>query len=267
MQTKPAQFNADQLESIAKVLGNTDTGLTGAEIGHMLTRVGIADVDPAATKWRRLFNALVTRQNKDRNGDRTLAFINAALSPARYAGNEDLFQLRRRAVNVPLAFYGLEYTEEGRFRKCSQAATLSEAEARADRLKAALKARGVEAEVLTFCRAELLQDNYFHAVLEATKSVAAKIRSRTGLQTDGAELVKEALGGASPKMQINAYTNPTEQSEQRGFVNLLTGFFGTFRNPVAHAPKIEWPLSEQDALDLLSLASYIIRRVNNATIR
>ena len=263
---KPAQFTVDQLEAIAKALGDTGTGLTGAEIAYLLSRVGITDVDPTMTKWKRLFNALVARQNQDHTGDRTLAFINAALSPARYAGNEGLFQLRRRAVNVPLAFYGLEYTEEGKFQRCVRAATLSEAEARADRLRSALKARSVEAEVLHFCRAELLQDNYFHAVLEATKSVAATIRARTSLQEDGSELVRNAFGGQSPRLRINHFVTPTEEGEHRGFANLLTGFFGTFRNPVAHAPKVEWTVSEQDALDLLSLASYIIRRVNAATV-
>lgn len=267
MPTKPPRFTVDQLESIAKVLGDTDAGLTGAEIGHILDRVGVADVDPAVTKWRRLFNALVVRQNQDQNGDRTLAFINAALSPARYAGDEATFQVRRRGVNVPLAFYGLEYTEEGKFRRCAPATTLSDAEQRAHRLKAMLIQRNVETEVLSFCRAELLQDNYFHAVLEATKSVASKIRARTALKSDGAELVQEALSGTSPRLHINALSTKTEEGEQRGFANLLTGFFGTFRNPVAHAPRIEWPMSQQDALDLLSLASYIIRRLNTATLR
>ena len=264
---KPPRFTADQLEAIAKVLGDTHSGLTGSEIEYMLRRTGIRDVEPAMTKWKRIFNALVTRQNQDQNGDRTLAFINAALSPARYAGNEDLFQLRRRGVNVPLAFYGLEYTEEGKFKRCAPAATLTDAERRAHRLRIALEQRNVEPEVLEFCRAELLQDNYFHAVLEATKSVAAKIRTRTGLKSDGAELVQEALSGSSPRLCINTLQTKPEEGEQRGFVSLLTGLFGTFRNPVAHAPRIEWPVSESDALDLLSLASYVIRRLNNATVR
>lgn len=98
---KPPRFTADQLEAIAKVLGDTHSGLTGSEIEYTLRRTGIRDVEPAMTKWKRIFNALVIRQNQDQNGDRTLAFINAALSPARYAGNEDLFQLRRSGVNVP----------------------------------------------------------------------------------------------------------------------------------------------------------------------
>jgi hypothetical protein len=40
--------------------------------------------------------------------------------------------------------------------------------------------------------------------------------------------------------------------------------FGTFRNVTAHAPKITWPINEQDALDLLSLVSYLHRRLDAA---
>ena len=48
-------------------------------------------------------------------------------------------------------------------------------------------------------------------------------------------------------------------------MNLAIGLFGTFRNPVAHAPKIEWPISEEDALDIFCLTSYIHRRIDSAT--
>jgi uncharacterized protein (TIGR02391 family) len=41
-------------------------------------------------------------------------------------------------------------------------------------------------DVLRYCKEELVVDNYFHAVFEATKSVAEKVRSKTGLTTDGA---------------------------------------------------------------------------------
>jgi len=134
-------------------------------------------------------------------------------------------------------------------------------------LRPALKQRAVEPEVLVFCRAELLQENYFHAVLEATKSVATLLRFRTGLTSDGAGLVQSALGGDDPRLRINAFRTDTDRSEQKGFANLLVGFFGTFHNPTAHAAKIEWPMSEADALDLMSLASYIHRRLNALTLR
>jgi hypothetical protein len=38
-----------------------------------------------------------------------------------------------------------------------------------------------------------------------------------------------------------------------------------FRNPTAHAAKIEWNMPEDDAIDLFTLASYVIRRIEKAT--
>jgi len=47
-------------------------------------------------------------------------------------------------------------------------------------------------------------------------------------------------------------------------MNLMKGIFGTFRNPTAHAPKILWNISEQDALDLLTMVSFLHRRLDSA---
>ena len=99
------------------------------------------------------------------------------------------------------------------------------------------------------------------AVLEATKGIADKIREKTGLNADGAELIDQAFGGQYPLLRINEYKTDTHRSEQRGFVNLLKGLFGTSRNPTAHAPRIAWNMEEQDALDLFTLASYVLRRI------
>ena len=48
--------------------------------------------------------------------------------------------------------------------------------------------------------------------------------------------------------------------------NLLRGMFGTFRNVTALAPKVTWPIPRQDALDLLSLVSYMHRRIDTAAL-
>ena len=50
--------------------------------------------------------------------------------------------------------------------------------------------------------------------------------------------------------------------EQKGFAHLLVGLFGAVRNPLAHAPKTNWPMSEQDALDILTLVSLIHRKLD-----
>lgn len=264
---RPDPFSAAELESLCKALADTTSGLTGTEIGQALRQVGVDDPDPTLTKWKRLYNALAARQNRDQSSDRVLALISHALAPVRYRGQEPVLHERLAAVNVTLAFHGLEFCEDGKFRRCAAATTLGQAEERAGRLRKELERRRVEPEVLAFCRAELLADNYFHAVQEATKSVASAVRARTGLTSDGAELAQQAFGGVDPPLRINSFLTDTERGEQRGFTNLLVGFFGTFRNPTAHAARIEWPMPEQDALDLLSLASLLHRRVKSAALR
>ena len=126
--------------------------------------------------------------------------------------------------------------------------------------------RKVHPDVLRHCKEELLVDNYFHAVFEATKSVAEKIRQMTGLVSDGADLVEQAFSfkSAVPHLALNSLQAESEQSEQKGFMNLLRGLFGTFRNTTAHAPKITWKIEEQDALDILSLVSLVHRRLDSA---
>jgi uncharacterized protein (TIGR02391 family) len=216
------------------------------------------------TKRHRLFLALKARQQADGCANHVLNFVEAVMSPVRFVGNSTRFEDLRGQLNQVLAFTGLLIAEDGKARHVSAATTLPEAQARAGRLRAALQQRGVHDDVLKFCRAELLQDNYFHAVFEATKSVAQKIRDKTGLAGDGAEIVDQALGINAPMLAINTLRTETEQSEQKGFVHLLKGMFGIFRNPTGHAPKITWKIEEKDALDLLSLVSYLHRRLDAA---
>ncbi len=260
-------FKEGELEKIAKILGDTGMGLTGTEIGRVLKSVRIPDAYPNNTKWKRLFNAFVEAHNKRRSDNQVLSFIAKALEPARFAGDSQRYRILIDQINTIFAFHGLAFQDDGKFHKVSRVSTLSEAEARVQTLQNTISFRSLHPALLDFCKTELLQDNYFHAVLEASKGVAEMIRRKAGLLSDGAELVDAALGGADPLLKINAYGTETEKSEQRGFVNLLKGLFGTFRNPTAHAPRAAWNMVEQDALDLFTLASYVFRRIDAATKR
>ena len=261
-----ALFAQSALEAIADALGDTDEGLTGSEIGHLLATCRMVDPTPTMTKRHRVFNAFVESQRA--RGDRraVLAFIRNAMKPERYVRNSDRFEPMRGNLNVALAFVGLAVDESGKLTPTSAAHTLSEAERRADELRRDLAQRGVHQDVLMFCRAELVADDYFHAVLEATKSVATKLRARSGLTEDGSVLADRALGGDHPILVINSFRSPSEESEQRGFTNLVKGVFGMFRNPTAHEARIHWNMNKADAADLLSLASLIHRRLDGAHI-
>lgn len=261
------EFGAAHLQRICDVLADTSTGLSGSEIARLLKRLQIADPQPGDTKRHRLFTALSARQSQDRCGNNVAAFVQAAMEPVRYTGNRSAFDERRHELNEVLAFCGFTLGEDGKLRSATAVTTLSEAEERAGRLRAELRRRGVHADVLAFCRAELLQSNYFHAVFEATKSVADKIRVKSGLSGDGGELVDQAFGvgrAGMPFLAFNALKNETERSEHTGLMNLMKGMFGAFRNVTAHAPKVAWSITEDDALDLLTIASLLHRRLDNA---
>jgi uncharacterized protein (TIGR02391 family) len=257
-------FTQSELEAIAQALADTSSGLTGSEIGHILASLKMIDPTPAMTKWKRLHNAFVERQNFSGNRRAILQFIREAMKPERYARETGRFEPMRANLNRALAFVGLAVDVTGTLVATDQVRTLSDAQRRAQELRADLTARDVHPDILIFCREELLADDYFHAVLEATKSIADKLRTRTGLTDDGGLLVDKVLAGDSPLLAINPLRTESEWSEQRGFANLVKGVFGMFRNPTAHAPRIHWTMEQRDAEDLLSVVSLIHRRIDIA---
>ena len=253
-------FTRAQIESVSKIIGEE---LTGSIITGILGDLKLVDDNPTGTKWRRVFNALVTHQNKYNVGNMTVMFIRRALEPVRYVGRSVEFNTVLESINMVISFNGIEYREDGKLHRVKPASTLSEAESRAINFRAELASRNVHPLVLEYCKAELVKDNYFHAILEATKSIASYIRDITGLDTDGGILIDEAFSIKNPLIKINSLDTESKKSEQKGFANLAKGLFGTFRNPTAHVAKIEWDLNKDDALDLFVLASYVLRRIDN----
>lgn len=264
MTARITPFDSQHLEAACQVLADTVHGLTGTQIERLLQEINVADVSPGITKWKRLFNALAMAQNQHQVGNHLIMFINRAMNPVSYARDTGTFAWRRDELNVVLAFSGFYVREDGKVGHADKAATLDAARARAGRLKAALENRAVHAEVLNYCRVELLDENYFHAVFEATKGVAERIRTLSGLNGDGADLVNKAFAGQQPILVLGPLITESEKSEQKGFANLLIGLLGAVRNPLAHAPKTNWPMSEQDALDILTLVSLIHRKLDRA---
>lgn len=257
-------FTDTQLEAVARALGDTTDGLTGSEIGFLLSASRIADTDPTATKRMRLYNAFAADQNSRQNRLHVLAFIRKSMKPERHLVNSARFESMRLQLNQALLFAGLAVDQNGTLDEVVQARTISEAKKRASELRADLLQRGVHEDVLRFCREELLVDNYFHAVLEAVKSVMEKLRSKSGIADDGTTLIDKALAGEYPKVRINPLLSDSERSEQKGFANLMRGICSMFRNTTAHEARIHWPMSKDDAEDLLSMVSLIHRRLDRS---
>ena len=69
------------------------------------------------------------------------------------------------------------------------------------------------------------------------------------------------------RVRFNSLATEWERSEQAGIATLMKGLFSTFRNPAAHAPKVAWATLRSDALDILTLASMLHRRLDEADVR
>jgi len=248
-----------QLESLAKVLGECGSG---TDITRVLADRGLQDSSGESTKWRRLYWIFLHEQRKQGCANPVLAFIAAFLSPARFVDKKDAFEANRQDLNRVLAFSGLEYQANGQFKTIAKATTIDEAERRLATIRSKFRDRSLHPEVVKYCRVELLQDNYFHAVFEATKGLAQRIRELAGVDGDGAALVDRAFAVEKPLLAFNSLNTETEKSEHKGFAMLLKGCFGAIRNPRAHGPKIFWQ-GEEDAADYLSLISLLHRKLDD----
>ncbi len=258
-------FDQSEIESISKALGNTVEGLTGNEIADLLKQANIPDISTFDTKWIRLYNAFVSKQNCVNNRTNILQFIRLAMKPAKFIGKKEKFNLLKSNLNMALSFSGLELKETGELVNCNKITTLTEAETRARELKINLDKRDIHQDVMKFCQAELLQNNYFHAVLEAVKSIFDKLRKIIDSTNDGHELANQCFGGENPKLRINAFKTKSEKSEQSGFNELIKGVYSMFRNTTAHEAKVNWQVTQRDAEDLLTMVSMIHRRIDTAS--
>lgn len=256
-------FTQSNLEALANVLGETNEGLSGSEIHHFLMVAKIDDVDPKNTKRYRLFNAFAAFQNKHHCANNIINFVKETLAPSRYINDRDKFERRRSAVNRVLAFEGLMITEAGGVARTEKASTITEVQLRVEGLRNKLIQQNAHRALFHYCNEELLANNYFHAVFEANKGLFHRIKELSGVSADGNKLIEQVFS-LNPILIINNFSSQSERDEHIGFCNMLKGLCGMFRNPEAHEPKVEWNISEQDALEILGIISYCHRRLDKA---
>ncbi|MET9396106.1 TIGR02391 family protein [Kitasatospora sp. NPDC002965] len=265
---KHATWPTATVVAVADVLADTSDGLTGGEIGQLLTQIGIADVE-ASSKRKRLAQALLVRQGRDQASNCVIKFIAEAMAPVRYRQRPDVFSRRRDDLNEVLVHVGLRVNDEGKVARGPAASTLDQAAQHANSLRAELRRRGTHPEVLAYCTREILTKNAFHASLEATKSVFDRLRRMTGEQRDGSPLVDAVLMpglAGTPRVAINTGTTKTEEGEQKGFAALIKGLGSMYRNPTAHDPRLHRPVSDDELLELLTTLSMIHRRLDAARV-
>lgn len=263
---KISSFKPSTLEMLANSTADIDPQITGSVIHHFLLQAQIEDVsytEQFLAKRKKLYNAFATYQNTYQCANNIVAFIQMILAPQRYLNNEDIYNKLKGAINSQLAFEGLLLNEANEVIAVEKASKITDVQIRVEGLRNKLIQQEAHQAIFYFCNEELLANNYFHAVFEANKGLFHKIQDLSGLTIDGNSLIEQAFS-TNPILIINDYITPSEKDEHKGFCNILKGLCGMFRNPGAHEPKVEWEITEQDALEILGIISYCHRRLDKA---
>lgn len=256
-------FPSGTIEHCCKIIGEL---YSGSELTRLVAEVPLHnDPGEGITKWRRLAHAVSSNQAGVGNGNALVRLITIAMRPDRTLDRVDRAATARDELTQALSLVGLKVRDDGKVARTTQAKTDTEALERTNRLRGLLERRGTHADVITYCRPELLRVDYYEAVFEAIKGLGARIRALTGVDGDGYGLIESTMAGSAPHLRINDGSTRTKRDEQLGVANLAKGLFSAFRNPAAHEPRIHWQLSEQDALDVFGTLSLIHRRLDAVT--
>jgi uncharacterized protein (TIGR02391 family) len=110
-----------------------------------------------------------------------------------------------------------------------------------------------------------LEGNYFHAVFEAAKAYNVEVKKKAQSTKDGQALMLDVLSADKGVLKITACVSDTDRNVQDGVKFLSAGLMQAIRNPTAHEPALDWPITREDALDVLSFLSFLFRQLDKAT--
>ena len=125
------------------------------------------------------------------------------------------------------------------------------------------RSRDYHEEINKHCRKLFLEANYFHAVFEAAKTYNKLVKGKSQSSKDGSALMMDVLSSQGV-LKLNKGVHQTDKDVQAGIKFLSAGLMQAIRNPTAHEPALDWPISQKDCLDMLSFISYLLRQLDNA---
>lgn len=106
-----------------------------------------------------------------------------------------------------------------------------------------------------------------HAASQGVNIYCETLRKVSGSGEDGTKLVGDVFGGQAPLILVADTATDSGRNIQLGQNSLSRGVIEGFRNPVSHAPMdavVPSVFSELDCLNVLSLISYLLGRVDRA---
>lgn len=262
MSTNLQPLRDEAIEALAQIVGDN---YTGPEITRLFRRAGFPQIaHDGDTKWR--FVAAVFQEMQTNAGSRpnpVLKVIETMCHPQGYVGNRERFDAVLDSVNRVLEFYGLRVGDDGRLRMTGERVATVRPTRTAD--ETAFEAREFHPQVVKHGRSHFCRAAYFHAVFECCKAFDTVLQRNSGIEKSGQPLMSAALNLDGP-VKLNSQESTSEKDEQQGVMYLCMGLMNAVRNPQAHEPELHWPMKREDALDVLTLISFLFRKLENAIV-
>lgn len=117
--------------------------------------------------------------------------------------------------------------------------------------------------VVAHSRELFISGFYFHAVFEASKAFNKETQKKSQSDRDGYQLMMDVFS-INGNLKLNSGQTQTEKNVQDGVKFLSAGLMQAVRNPTAHENAIDWEISKEDCLDLLSFISYLFKQLDKA---
>jgi len=253
-------FSLSALERIAKIIGER---YTGSEITELFRKADFPHIrHDGSTKWRFVYASLEDLQKQSYGPYNIAKVIEKLCDPQEYFGQAEYHKVIVEEMNEILTFYGLEVNHKTG--KITVKPFISPG-LRSQRSKneEIFDSRNFHFEVRRHARLLFLEGRYFHAVFESCKAFDKYIQEKSGIDKHGAELMGAALSLKGP-LKINTQRTETERNEQEGVMHLCMGLMRAIRNPEAHEPELDWPITQEDAINILSLISFLWQKIDIA---
>ena len=258
MDNKIKKLNENTISAICAVIADTSNGLSGTEINKHLSFLKVPIVYSNMNKRDNLYNNLIQYINKTNNFTIIYQLIEQCLNPINYTkeSQREKYNWLYEEINKVLMLLGFSARADGKIILTKKSFSLNEVDQRVNSLKTKLRNRCIHEEIYKYCIADYLQKDYFDTVFEAAKGLCERVRTLSGLKSDGGELMQSAFSTKNPYLIFNSLRTESEQSEHKGLRELLEAICHLVRNPAAHTPKINWKVDEEKALDVLTLISF-----------
>lgn len=118
-------------------------------------------------------------------------------------------------------------------------------------------------EVIRHAGSLLNSGHNFHAVFEAAKAYDRKVATMAASSEHGESLMNKAFGNHGA-IKLTPGVSETDRNIQDGIRSLSTGLMRAIRNPTAHEPAADWPMSQVEAMEILGFISFLFRQLDKA---